>query len=134
MSGLPDVEQIRSISKFGISVVTIVFEEGTDIYRARQLVGERLAARRRGDPAGVRHARRSGRSPRRWARSTSSRSRPTKESGVTPMELRTILDWFIAYQLREVPGVTEINAHGGELKTYQVELDPDQLGDVPARR
>ena len=56
MSGLPNVEQIRSISKFGISVVTIVFQEGTDIYRARQLVGERLAAGRRGDPAGLRHA------------------------------------------------------------------------------
>ena len=56
MSGLPNVEQIRSISKFGISVVTIVFHEGTDIYRARQLVGERLAARGRGDPAGLRHA------------------------------------------------------------------------------
>ena len=56
MSGLPNVEQIRSISKFGISVVTIVFHEGTDIYRARQLVGERLDPRRRGDPAGLRHA------------------------------------------------------------------------------
>ena len=56
MSGLPNVEQIRSISKFGISVVTIVFHEGTDIYRARQLVGERLAARGGGDPAGLRHA------------------------------------------------------------------------------
>ena len=44
------------------------------------------------------------------------------------MELRTLLDWFIAYQLRKVPGVTEINAHGGELKTYQVEVDPDRLG------
>ena len=75
MSGLPNVEQIRSISKFGISVVTIVFQEGTDIYRARQLVGERLARAAAGDPAGLRHARRSGRSPRRWARSSSSRSR-----------------------------------------------------------
>ena len=44
------------------------------------------------------------------------------------MELRTILDWFVAYQLRKVPGVTEINSHGGELKTYQVEVDPDKLG------
>src|SRR5206468_3749093 len=48
-------------------------------------------------------------------------------SGVSAMELRTILDWFVAYQLRAVPGVTEINSHGGELKTYQVELDPDKL-------
>src|SRR3954453_15368868 len=49
---------------------------------------------------------------------------------MTPMELRTLLDWFIAYQLRKVPGVTEINAHGGELKTYQVEVDPDALGTL----
>ena len=78
MSGLPDVEQIRSISKFGISVVTIVFHEGTDIYRARQLVGERLGRGRRGDPARATARPRSGRSPRRWARSTSSRSRRPK--------------------------------------------------------
>ena len=51
----------------------------------------------------------------------------TKESGLTPMELRTLLDWFIAYQLRRVEGVTEINAHGGEMKTYEVEPDPDEL-------
>ncbi len=50
-----------------------------------------------------------------------------KSPGVSAMELRTILDWFVAYQLRGVPGVTEINSHGGELKTYQVELDPDKL-------
>ncbi len=75
MSGLPNVEQIRSISKFGISVVTIVFHEGTDIYRARQLVGERLdqGRRRRSRPATARP--RSARSRRPWARSTSSRSR-----------------------------------------------------------
>ena len=48
------------------------------------------------------------------------------------MELRTILDWFVAYQLRGVPGVTEINAHGGELKTYQVEVDPDKLANLQA--
>ena len=52
MSGLPDVEQIRSISKFGVSVVTIVFKEGTDIYRARQLVGERLARAAEAIPPG----------------------------------------------------------------------------------
>src|SRR5207248_269094 len=50
--------------------------------------------------------------------------------GVSPMELRTTLDWFIAYQLRSVPGVTEINSHGGELKTYQVEVDPDRLASL----
>ena len=74
MSGLPNVEQIRSISKFGISVVTIVFHEGTDIYRARQLVGERLRARPRRSRR-VTALPRSARSPPPWARSSSSRSR-----------------------------------------------------------
>ena len=127
MSGLPNVEQIRSISKFGISVVTIVFHEGTDIYRARQLVGERLGKAAAAIPPGYG-------TPTLGPIATALgevyqfQVKATKESGVTPMELRTILDWFVAYQLRRVPGVTEINSHGGELKTYQVELDPDKLG------
>src|SRR4051794_5109861 len=126
MSGLPNVEQIRSISKFGISVVTIVFHEGTDIYRARQLVGERLGRASAAIPAGYG-------SPTLGPITTAlgevyQFQVRAKASAVTPMELRTILDWFVAYQLRGVPGVTEINSHGGELKTYQVELDPDKLG------
>jgi cobalt-zinc-cadmium resistance protein CzcA len=126
MSGLPDVEQIRSVSKFGISVVTIVFREGTDIYRARQLVGERLPRAAAAIPAGYG-------TPMLGPIATALgevfqfQVKATTESGITPMELRTWLDWFIAYQLRRVPGVTEINAHGGELKTFQVEVDPDKL-------
>src|SRR3981081_70757 len=127
MSGLPNVEQIRSISKFGISVVTIVFREGTDIYRARQLVGERLGRAAAAIPPGY------GTPPpgpitAALGEVFQFQVKATKESGVSPMELRTILDWFVAYQLRGVPGVTEINSRGGELKTYQVELDPDRLG------
>ena len=127
MSGLPNVEQIRSISKFGISVVTIVFQEGTDIYRARQLVGERLSRAAEAIPPGYG-------TPMLGPIATALgevfqfQVKATAESKVTPMELRTLLDWYIAYQLRKVPGVTEINAHGGELKTYQVEVDPDKLG------
>src|SRR4051794_7283248 len=127
MSGLPDVEQIRSISKFGISVVTVVFREGTDVYRARQLVGERLTRAAAAIPAGYG-------TPTLGPIATALgevyqfQVKATPESGITPMELRTILDWFIAYQLRKVPGVTEINSHGGEMKTYQVEVDPDTLG------
>jgi cobalt-zinc-cadmium resistance protein CzcA len=126
MSGLPDVEQIRSISKFGISVVTIVFKEGTDIYRARQLVGERLPRAAEAIPAGYG-------TPILGPITTALgevfqfQVKATKESGYSAMDLRTLLDWFIAYQLRRVPGVTEINAHGGEYKTYQVEADPDKL-------
>ncbi len=127
MSGLPNVEQIRSISKFGISVVTVVFEEGTDIYRARQLVGERLSRAAEAIPAGYG-------TPTLGPIATALgevfqfQVKASAESKLTPMELRTLLDWYIAYQLRKVPGVTEINAHGGELKTYQVEVDPDKLG------
>ncbi|WP_422928392.1 efflux RND transporter permease subunit [Singulisphaera sp. PoT] len=126
MSGLPNVEQIRSISKFGISVVTIVFHEGTDIYRARQLVGERLAKAKDAIPDGYG-------TPSLGPIATALgevfqfQIKATKEANISPMELRTILDWFVAYQLRGVPGVTEINSHGGELKTYQVALDPDKL-------
>jgi heavy metal efflux system protein len=129
MSGLPDVEQIRSVSKFGISVVTIVFKEGTDIYRARQLVGERLPRAIEAIPPGYG-------TPMLGPIATALgevfqfQVKATRESGITPMELRTWLDWFIAYQLRRVPGVTEINAHGGEMKTYQVEVDPDKLTNL----
>ncbi len=126
MSGLPDLEEIRSISKFGISVVTVVFKEGTDIYRARQLVGERLSRAAEAIPPGYG-------TPVLGPIATALgevfqfQIKAEKGSGVGPMELRTILDWFIAYQLRKVPGVTEINAHGGEMKTFEVQADPDQL-------
>ena len=99
MSGLPDVEQIRSISKFGISVVTIVFDEGTDIYRARQLVGERLARAAEAIPEGYG-------TPTLGPIATALGEifqfevKAAHESGVSAMELRTILDWFVAYQLR----------------------------------
>ena len=125
MSGLPDVEQIRSISKFGISVVTVVFKEGTDIYRARQLVGERLVRAVEAIPKGYG-------TPTLGPIATALGEIyqfQIKGEGISPMELRTTLDWFVAYQLRGVPGVTEINSHGGELKTYQVELDPDLLAN-----
>jgi cobalt-zinc-cadmium resistance protein CzcA len=127
MSGLPGVEQIRSISKFGISVVTVVFQEGTDIYRARQLVGERLSRAAEAIPLGYG-------TPTLGPIATALgevfqfQVKADANSGITPMELRTLLDWYIAHQLRKVPGVTEINAHGGKLKTYQVEVDPDKLG------
>lgn len=127
MSGLPDVEQIRSISKFGISVVTIVFKEGTDLFRARQLVAERLPRAAESIPPGYGSptlgpiATALGEIYQFEVRSTDGK--------VPAMELRTILDWQIAFQLRGVPGVTEINSHGGQLKTYQIEIDPDRLAN-----
>lgn len=134
MAGLPDLEEIRSVSKFGLSAVTVVFHEGTDIYRARQLVGERLAAARESIPKGYGEP--------ELGPITSGlgeiyqfevRGEPAcKPEGPTPgcwspMELRSVLDWFIAYQLKSVPGVVEINTFGGELKTYEVQPDPAAL-------
>ena len=135
MSGLPKTEEIRSVSKFGLSVVTVVFEEGTDIYWARQLVGERLTAAREQIPEGYGE-------PEMGPISTGlgeiyqfevrgepmcDAGAPDTEACYTPMELRTILDWYINVQLRSVPGIVEVNSFGGELKTYQVTLEPDRL-------
>ncbi len=123
LSGLPAIEEVRSVSKFGLSVVTVVFEEGTDIYWARQLVGERLIDAREQIPEGYGE-------PAMGPISTGLGEIyqfEVRGENHTPMELRTILDWQVNYQLRSVPGVVEINAFGGELKTYQVTLDPDRL-------
>jgi heavy metal efflux system protein len=123
MSGLPRVEEIRSVSKFGLSAVTVVFEEGTDIYWARQLISERLVEAREQIPEGYGE-------PSMGPISTGLGEIyqfEVRGEGYTPMQLRTILDWNVNYQLRSVPGVVEVNAFGGELKTYQVTLDPDKL-------
>lgn len=135
MSGLPRIEEIRSVSKFGLSLVTVVFEEGTDIYWARQLVGERLTAAREQIPEGYGE-------PELGPISTGlgeiyqfevkgepmcGPGEPDTEACYTPMELRTVLDWFVNYQLRSVPGIVEVNSFGGELKTYQISLDQDRL-------
>jgi len=123
MSGLPRVEEIRSVSKFGLSVVTVVFEEGADIYWARQLVGERLVEAREAVPPGYGE-------PALGPISTGLGEIYQFElqgEGYSPMELRTLLDWVVNYQLRSIPGVVEVNAFGGELKTYQVTLDPRKL-------
>ena len=134
MSGVPLVEEIRSVSRFGLSAVTIVFKEDTDLLRARQLVSERLVQARERLPVGV--------SPELGPLSSGLgeilqfevRADRTCGDGqlddakcYSHMELRTLLDWFIAYELRSVPGVVEVNAFGGELKTYEVEVLPERL-------
>ncbi|MCA9530652.1 MAG: efflux RND transporter permease subunit [Myxococcales bacterium] len=135
MSGVPKVEEVRSISRFGVSVVTVVFEEGTDLYWARQLVNERLAEAREQIPAGYG-------TPTIGPISTGlgeiyqfevrgepmcAAGEPDTDACYTPMELRTILDWYVNKPLRSVPGIVEVNAFGGELKTYQVTVSPERL-------
>lgn len=134
MSGLPAVDEIRSISRFGLSAVTIVFEEGTDLLRARQLIAERLVGARESLPEDARPEMgplSSGLGEVLQFEVRSDRMCPSNDEDTeqchTPMELRSILDWFVAVELRGVPGVVEVNSFGGELKTYEVEVLPDRL-------
>ncbi len=134
MAGLPDLEEVRSVSKFGLSVVTVVFKEGSDIFRARQLVQERLSEVREAIPKGYGSpemgpiATGLGEVFQFEVRGVPACSPGERQPGCySPMDLRTILDWFIATQLKSVPGVVEVNTFGGELKTYEVQPDPAAL-------
>ena len=123
MTGLPRVTEIRSVSRYGVSAVTVVFEDGTGPFFARQLVSERLPRAREAVPPeyGV---------PELGPMSTGLGEIyqfEVRGEGKSPMELRSILDWDIAPRLRMVPGVVEVNTFGGELKTYEVAVDPQNL-------
>ena len=125
MSGLPKVEEIRSTSNFGLSVVNIYFEDGTDVYFARQVVGERLGEATDAIPQGFG-------TPIMGPISTGlgiiMYYRLVDETGERSLvELREIADWMIKYPLQSVEGVTEVLSLGGFEKQYQVRLDPDQL-------
>src|SRR3954468_24766485 len=129
MGGLPRLQQMRSTSKFGISSVTLVFEEGTDIYRARQLVNERLSRAAtqllpgHGSPELGPLTTALGEIFQFEVRSRGKNGRPVRDA----MELRTILEWDIAPQLRQVQGGIEINSIGGFYKTFEVQIDPNRL-------
>ncbi len=126
MSGLPDIEEIRSVSKFGLSAVTIVFHDSVDTYFARQLVLERLSQAREQIPENIG-------SPEMGPISTGLGEiyqyelKAAKGSGYDATALRTIQDWSVRRQLLGVPGVTEVNSFGGYEKQYQVRLDPSRL-------
>ena len=125
MSGLPKLDHMRSVSNFGLSVVNIYFEDGTDVYFARQVVGERLAEARGNIPDGFGD-------PQMGPISTGLGIilyfRLEDETGARDLvEMREIQDWIIKYQLQTVPGVTEVLSLGGYEKQYQVRLDPDAL-------
>ena len=123
MNGLPRLEEVRSVSRYGLSAVTVVFTDGTDIYWARNLVEQRLSAAQESIPPDV------GR-PEMGPISTGLGEIymfVLEGEGQSPMELRTLLDWDIAYRLRSVPGVIEVNAWGGLAKQYHVLVDPSRL-------
>ena len=123
MNGLPDLVEIRSISRYGLSAVTVVFRDGVDVYFARQLVAERLAQAREGIPDGFGN-------PEMGPVSTGLGEVfmfTVEGDGVSAMERRTIMDWQIAPRLRAVSGVTEVNVWGGLPKQYQIVVDPGKL-------
>ncbi len=126
MSGVPRVEEIRSISRFGLSAVTVAFEEGTDIYWARNLVNERILKARENIPDGM-GIPEVGPIATGMSEIYQFEVRSEKAGTYSLSELRTILDWQIAFQLRSIPGVIEVNTFGGELKTYEVQVDPGKL-------
>ncbi|MBX3250165.1 MAG: efflux RND transporter permease subunit [Myxococcales bacterium] len=134
LSGLPDVEELRSVSRTALSAITVVFTDDTDLLRARQLITERLAIARAELPPDAEPELgplSSGlgeilqlevRSDRRCAAGA-----PDTDECHSLMELRDLLDNRVAVELRGVPGVVEVNPFGGELKTYEVRVDPERL-------
>lgn len=131
MAGLPRLEQTRSISRYGLSQVTVVFAEGTDIYFARQLVNERIGQAKEKLPAGI--------LPEMgpistglgeifmWTVEAKEGALKADATPYSPMDLREIQDWIIKPQLRNVAGVNEINTVGGYVKQYQVAPYIDRL-------
>lgn len=128
IANLPDLEELRSISRFGLSVITVVFDDKVDIYFARQLINERLKEAEEKIPRGV------GR-PELAPVSTGLGEvyqyiiHPKKgsEKKYTAMDLRTMQDWIIARQLYGTPGIAEVNSFGGLLKQYEVSANPERL-------
>ncbi|MFQ5478837.1 MAG: efflux RND transporter permease subunit [Candidatus Binatia bacterium] len=125
MNGLPRLERLRSVSNFGLSVVNVYFEDGTDIYFARQVVGERLQEAREQIPDGFGD-------PQLGPISTGMGLvlfyYLEDETGQYSLEeLRTIQDWLVKFHLQTVPGVTEVLGIGGYEKQFQVNVHPEHL-------
>jgi len=131
IAGLPGLKYTRSISRYGLSQVTVVFEDGTSIYFARQLINERLQSAREQLPPGV--------SPEMGPIATGlgeifmytleaePGAKKPDGSAYTPEDLRTLQDWVIRPQLRNTPGVTEVNSIGGYERQYHVTPIPARL-------
>jgi len=126
MYALPDVEEVRSISKTGLSGVTVVFKEGTDIYFARQLVFERLQAAKELIPDGV-GTPEMGPNSSGLGQVYQYMLIAEPGAGFDAMELRSLNDWVVKLLLIPVGGVTDVLSFGGEVRQYQVDLNPSRL-------
>ena len=131
MSNLPGVNEIRSISKFGLSVVTIVFDDNMGTYLPRQLIAEKIKTASANIPEGFG-------TPEMGPISTGLGEiyqyildvKPGYEDRYSPMELRTIQDWVVKRQLSGIPGVVEVNTWGGYLKQYEISINPERLKSI----
>jgi Cu/Ag efflux pump CusA len=123
LNGVSRIETLRSSSVLGLSVVTAIFEEGSDVLDARQLTAERLAQLGPELPEGVESPRMT---PLAASTSRLLMLALTSET-VSPMELRTIADWTFQRRLRAVQGVAHVEVFGGEVRQYQVLVQPDRL-------
>lgn len=123
LAGLPHVLEMRSISQFGLSQITLIFDDSTNIYFARQLVGERLEEVQEELPSGT--------DPPSLAPVATGLGEIyyvfLESDALSLMELRTILDWQVKPRLRTVPGIIEVNSYGGEIKQFQVLADPFRM-------
>ena len=131
LAGVPKLNYTRSVSRYGLSQVTVVFEDGTDLYFARQLVNERLQAAKSQLPPGI--------EPQMGPTATGlgeiymysvtpkKGARKSDGSEWTPTDLRTLHDWVVRPQMRNVPGVAEVNTVGGYTKQYHVTPNTKQL-------
>lgn len=128
IANIPDLEETRSISRFGLSVITVVFKDKVDIYFARQLINEKLKDAEEKIPKGIG-------TPELAPVSTGLGEvyqyiiHPKKgsEKKYNAKELRTMQDWIVARQLFGTPGIAEVNSFGGELKQYEVAVNPNRL-------
>ncbi|PHR73243.1 MAG: CusA/CzcA family heavy metal efflux RND transporter [Lutibacter sp.] len=131
MSNIPNIEEIRSFSRFGLSVVTVVFKDNVDIYWARQQIGERLTEAKNQIPDGV--------GTPKMAPVTSGLgeiyqytiyAKEGYEKQYDAMELRSIQDWIVRRQLLGIEGVADVSSFGGFLKQYEVSLQPERLSSL----
>jgi len=128
IANIPNIEETRSISRFGLSVITVVFKEEVDPYFARQLINEKLKEAAEDIPAGTGI-------PELAPVSTGLgevyqyilHPRKGSENKYDSRELRTMQDWIVRRQLNGTPGVAEVNSFGGQLKQYEVAVDPNRL-------
>ena len=134
ISGIPKLAYTRSISRYGLSQVTVVFEDGTDTYFARQLVNERIQSAKSQLPPGI--------EPQlgplatglgeifMYAVEPKPGARKPDGSEYTPSDLRTLSDWVVRPQMRTIPGVAEVNTIGGYARQYHVTPNPQQLASL----